>query len=346
MKQKNKKIFSTIIILTTFICFLFTVGCSSEKPIASDKGSEKNTNIAPLEVVWTSGPASGMTFPTGAAICEMIEENIPGSRTTVVEGASVTNIEQVNSGEAQMGHTMGDLVFAAECGLDPFEGGRPHVKTIANVMDFEFQFVVDKKTGITSFKELKEKKYPLRLIPGVKGYSGELATQRVLEAYGITYQDIESWGGEVLFVAWSDGVALLQDGHADAFTALSSTPTPNVTEITLTKDVTILPVEEEILQKLYEEYGYGYGEIVAGTYKGLDKTIPAVVSPMVLIARDDIPDETIEFILELIMSEEGIQHLSSVHQKFSLLTPERAIKFLFQIHPGAERFYKMKGVLD
>lgn len=345
MKRRNKKIFS-IITLVTLISFLFIAGCSSEKPAGSDNDSNGNASIAPLEVIWTSGPASGMTFPTGAAVCEMIEDNIPGSRTTVVEGASITNIEKINSGEAQMGHTMGDLVFAAERELEPFEGGRPHVKTIANVMDFEFQFVIAKGTGITSFEDIKEKQYPLRLVPGVKGYSGELATQRVLEAYGITYEDIKSWGGEVLFVAWSDGVALMQDNHADAFTALSSTPTPNVTEIALTKDITILPIKEEIQQKLYEEYGYGYGEITGGIYKGLDETIPAVVSPMVLIARDDIPDETIEFILELIMSEEGIQHLSSVHQKFSLITPERASKFLFQLHPGAENFYKKKGVLD
>ena len=330
-----------LLLVLLAVSLTMLVACEAEEePEAVDPDEEEVDEVEPFDYVWTSGPTGGMTYPAAAGWTELIEEKVSGSRITIVEGAAIANIEKIEADEAQLGHTMGDLMAAAERNMEPFEDGRPNVKTLANVMPFEFQFVVLEGTGLTSFEQLKEEQYPLRLNPGEEGYSGELATRRVLEAHGITYEDIEEWGGEIVFVPYSEGVTLMRDGHIDAFSALSSSPTPTITEIAITRDLNLLPLSEEVQVGLFEEYGYAYGDIPAESYEFLDEDVPGIISPMVLIARSDVPNEQVKFMLDLIYSEEGVSRLASVHERFTDLNIEDGQEFLFQIHPGAVEFYE------
>ena len=58
-------------------------------------------------IIITMGPMGGTMYPVGAVIADMIMENIPGTNANPVVGGSITNIELVNCGECQIGHTDG-----------------------------------------------------------------------------------------------------------------------------------------------------------------------------------------------------------------------------------------------
>ena len=65
-------------------------------------------------------------------------------------------------------------------------------------------FGVTYETCLTAIEQIKERKFPLRIYTPHARFGGKLSSQgfiadKILEAYGFTLQDIESWGGK----AWT-----------------------------------------------------------------------------------------------------------------------------------------------
>src|SRR5690348_10658632 len=82
-------------------------------------------------------------------------------------------------------------------------------------------FAVRKDTGIESIKDIKAKKYPLRISTRKKGklQTTLYAIEEVLGAYGITLREIERWGGKVMEAtspSSADRLDHISSGKADA----------------------------------------------------------------------------------------------------------------------------------
>ncbi len=82
-------------------------------------------------------------------------------------------------------------------------------------------FAVRKDIGIQSLEDIKKQKYPLRISTRRRG---KLATtiyaiEEVLKAYGMSYRDIEKWGGKIMEAPNPSGPErrdAIQSGKADA----------------------------------------------------------------------------------------------------------------------------------
>src|SRR5215475_2225597 len=64
-------------------------------------------------------------------------------------------------------------------------------------------FAVRKETGIESLEDIKKRKYPLRISTRrrMKLQTTVYAIEEVLKAYGMSYRDIERWGGKIMEAA-------------------------------------------------------------------------------------------------------------------------------------------------
>ena len=61
-----------------------------------------------------------------------------------------------------------------------------------------FVIVMHPRTGLKSLAEVRDKKYPLRLsVREDETHSTRVCTDQLLEAYGFTLQDLQSWGGSL-----------------------------------------------------------------------------------------------------------------------------------------------------
>jgi uncharacterized protein len=299
-------------------------------------------------IIITMGPMGGTMYPVGAAIAEMITQNIPNTTATVTVGGSITNIELVHKGERQMGHTTAELVRAAMSGgIEPFTEHRNNIRTLAKIQTQYFQLGILNKVGIRSWEEIKEKKYPLKLCANPRGNVSELVLRRVLKEYGITYDDIKAWGGKVHFVSASDAVSLIQDGHGEAIIMFTSLPAPSFTEISLNRPLHVLPIKEEIVAKLSSQYGYTRAVVPAGIYKGQEKDSPTVSAGIILVINAGIPEPVVYQITKLINSPEGRKKIGAIHADIGKeFTLEKAAQDLGgPLHPGAERYYREAGVL-
>jgi uncharacterized protein len=90
--------------------------------------------------------------------------------------------------------------------------------------------------------------------------------------------------------------------------------------------------------------GYQRIEIPAGSYPGQDEAVPTIGYATHLIARCDLPDETVSGMLEQIVGHQ--QDLASVAKAIGDTTPEQmAADIGVPFHPAAEQFFKDKGVI-
>ena len=82
-------------------------------------------------------------------------------------------------------------------------------------------FAVRKDTGIQSLDDIKKQKYPLRISTRrrLKQQTTVYAIEQVLKAYGMSFRDIERWGGKIMEAPNPSGAVRrdhIQSGKADA----------------------------------------------------------------------------------------------------------------------------------
>ena len=102
-----------------------------------------------------------------------------------------------------------------------------------------------------------------------------------------------------------------------------------------------LPIKE-IAEKLGAPFQAGV--IPAGTYDGQEADIPTVTVTNILVTRSDISDEEAYQMTKQLF--ENLPGLVAAHKAAKDIKIENAIKGLpIPLHPGAERYYKEKGIL-
>ena len=76
------------------------------------------------------------------------------------------------------------------------------------------------KRQVNTFKELVDTKYPIKLSVGVQGSSIELLMRNIFAYYGVTYEDIASWGGKIEYLNIGDASTPVSYTHLDLRLAL------------------------------------------------------------------------------------------------------------------------------
>lgn len=224
------------------------------------------------------------------------------------------------------------------------------VRSIAGGLDKAFinvlftQSFVD-KTGITSVEQLVEQKYPVRIAIKSSGAFGELACAKVFEVLGVSYKDIESWGGSVTQTGSDAIVSLLKDGKAD-LTIDHIAPGQSATaELCMTADMYFPQLSDETLEKL-EEVGFDASTIEAGTWTGQDTEIKSVGSPQVILVAADVDDATAYTLTKaLCENQETLVNASAALEAFDPKTAWEPLKVGAPLHPGAEAYYKEMGYM-
>ncbi|WP_026699737.1 TAXI family TRAP transporter solute-binding subunit [Salibacterium aidingense] len=312
-----------------------------------EEGSAAEEDFSDLNVDLTMGEQSGSMYPIGASIGEFIGNEFEGAQTSVEVGGALANLELVGSNEAQMGHSSSGLSYAATEGMEPYDQALPDVRSIAKVFESVMQFAVRENVEVDSLKEVKEQQYPLKLSVGTRGTENELLTRRILEEYGITYEEIEDWGGRIEYVSMGDASSLMRDGHIEAVTSLAGFPSAPFEEMNASRKLKFFDLEEEVRDNLAEKYGYQKMELPAETYNGQGEAAETVGGGVVIIANKDMPEEVIYEVTKWMNSEEGNNTLGNINSGVNefLSDPEKASDGLgAPLHPGAERYYEEEGV--
>lgn len=297
-----------------------------------------------VKLTFAGGPSGGTWNILSAAIAELIRKEIPRSSVTVVPGGGTANLSMVSTGDADLGLSQPFVALIGQRGEAPFKKPITNVRAVAKGFPVYWQFTVLEKLPIPSFKELKDKKYPLRICTLSKGNLGEELTQRVFAAYGIKYEDIAAWGGKMTFTGYPDAISLITDGHADGFIPLFEYPASVVMELQQARPIKQFSIDEDILKRLAID-GLGRGVIPAGTYQGMKKDTVTINAANMIIARQDMPDDVVYSVTKAYVESRDRIAASAVKALSNYPLNDLANGLGIPLHPGAERYFKERGFI-
>ena len=110
-----------------------------------------------------TGGVTGTYYPTGGAICQMVNKNKKETniRCSVEStGGSVYNVNTIKAGELDFGISQSDTAYQAYKGEGKFEGAAsvPELRSAIAIYPELLALVVSQKSGIKTMADLKGKK--------------------------------------------------------------------------------------------------------------------------------------------------------------------------------------------
>lgn len=250
----------------------------------------------------------------------------------------MANVLAVDNGDGDVGITTSVSVGDGLLGNPPFEKKTPNVRSLVNLTTSYVTITVFKDSGITKLEDLKGK----RISPGIKGYTVEAVTQKILAAVGLSYDDM----AKVEFVSDDDAADLMKDGHLDCMLDLGSgvTGDPGLTDLSLMKEISILEIPDNVLKALQAESpGLSRGFVPKGSYNGIDADVPVVTTGLGFIVNPAV-DEDLVYQLVRTLAENWVSDMHPVSDELSKVQPQDLAKECgVEFHPGAAKYYREVG---
>jgi uncharacterized protein len=292
---------------------------------------------AAQQVTLMTGPQGGSWVPLGGALKNMWEQAIPGLQIQATPGAGIANVRGVDEGKAHIGFANSSTTVDGLAGRKPYPKQVTKVCQVANLYPQYFQVAVLADAKINTIADMKGKS----LVTQPKGNTAEVLTETVLKLNGLSYQSLSKAG----FHSYTDGVALMKDGHAQVMTLGTTAPASAVMDLASARDIKLLPVDDKTMAELKKQNaGYNKLTIKAGTYPKQDKDVEVIGYSTHIVAACDLPEDTVYKMTKAMA--ENVETMAAVVKPISGLTPkDMAIDIGVPFHKGAAKFYKEVGAL-
>lgn len=289
------------------------------------------------KVVLGTGGTTGTYYAVGGVLATVLNPKMGETTLDVIStGASKANIFGITDGESQMAILQGDVLAYAHAGTDLFasDGADTNSLWVAGLYNETVQIIAT--TNYTSVDQLVGK----AVCVGDVGSGTEFNARQVLEAYGMTFDDIKAVNG-----SFADGVDGIKDGKTDAAFTVAGAPTTAIVDLAATNKFNMLSLSDDAVDYLLANYPFLVrDDLPANTYNGIDYTVTCVAVKAVLVASKDLDTDTVYNITKAMF--ENLAELQNGHDKFKLLSKESALDGAnVPLHPGAEKYYKEIGLL-
>ena len=298
-----------------------------------------------------TGGAGGTYFPIGGLMANAISAppgstpcdkggacGVPGlvaiAQTT---NASVANATGVQSGQMESGLASADIVYQAVNGIGRFDKKYDKLQVIANLFPEHMHLVLPKAGKLGGIAELKGKRVGIFQA----GSGTQVVVLELLKLYGIEKKDIQA--AELNAQQSADRMA---DGQLDAFFIVGGTPLSALTQLAALKGMELYSLSDDERAKFLAAVPYYYEDTLkAGTYEGQKSDIKTVAVGAQWIVSADVPEKLVYDITAALWNDNTRKLFDNGHAKAKEIRLEAALKAVnTPVHPGADKFYKEKGV--
>lgn len=303
----------------------------------------------PYEFVFSGGNPGGTFNIIVTAIVERLKQDHPGTQIDITPGGSLTNTIRLGRGDQSVSMLTSMLPTRGYAGVTPpeqFAEPFKAIRGVAKIYNMHSQFIVPADSDLQSFDEVVEKKLPIKIVPGgPRGNVGVTVMQDLLkDAYGMTLEDMEGWGADLVFADYNQASQMMKDGQVDMIMTLTAAPNGAFLDLANSKDVRFLPIKDATAKAMLDS-GYVQADMPANTYPGQDTPVPAVSLTASIYARDDAPEGVVRAVTKAVLAAD--EYLVNVHRRvkedFKAETAHQGLGV--PLHPEAEAVYKEMGYL-
>lgn len=297
-----------------------------------------NSVAADRQLIIGTGGLAGVYYPLGSAIASIITDFVPNvSCTAQTSAAGVENIRLLKLGEVDLGMVQTSAAYQALHGTDVFKGDKiENLRGMTILYPQPMQIVVAKDSNIYTFEDLLGKKVGI----GAPASGEEVTFKEIIGVAGHTIDDYRPF-----YISLAEQASAFKDREIDAMWYVSGIPTSGILDVASARAIRIVPIDGELRESVMKAYPYhAPGVIPAGTYPEQDNDVLTLASPAYLVATSELPDDIAYAILDAIFSHLDV--LQNAHSQGKDVTLEGAlVGSPIPLHPGAERYYKEKGIL-
>jgi TRAP transporter TAXI family solute receptor len=288
-----------------------------------------------------TGGTGGTYYPLGGMLAQVISNNseLTGkklSATAETGNASVANAALLGRGSIESAFVAADVLDAAYNGKNQFEGKAvPNLRALGALYPETVQLIA--QPGIKSFEDLKGRS----VSSGSPGSGQWQLMGDLLAAHGMSREDIKED-----FSSFSQSAEKIKDGNLYASLITAGSPTASIVELSNGHDVSMIPLTGAPVKKLQEIQPYYASTILpAGTYKGIDQDIETLAVRAIWATHADLSDDIAYAVTKALY--ENIDTLAKVHVKGKEISLKTALQSVsIPLHPGAERYYREKGIIE
>ncbi|MFO1070012.1 MAG: TAXI family TRAP transporter solute-binding subunit [Geminicoccaceae bacterium] len=284
-----------------------------------------------------TGGTAGVYYPLGVALAQVYADTIPGVRTSAQSTkASVENLNLLQGGKGEVGLVLGDSLIDAWKGVADagFKQPLDKLRGIAALYPNYVQVVALQESGIASLADLKGK----RLSVGAPKSGTELNARTILKAAGLSYDDL----GKVEYLPFAESVELMKNRQIDATLQSAGLGVASIRDLAASVPITLVAVPADLVTGIGSPYEVA--EIPAGTYEGQAGAVTTAAIPNFLATHSEVPDDLVYAMTAQLFA--NLDKLVAAHNAAKVISLDHALDGMpIPLHPGAERFYKEKGLL-
>jgi len=298
-------------------------------------------------LTWTAGGVGGGWYTIAGGISNIINEKSGGINVKVIPGGGTVNPSLVDKGDCELGWGLPFMNAAAWNGEDPYTYKHANLRAIAGGMSLNyFHFYVGAELPQKTMDEIFRQKKAMRIGISPAGTSEEWVFRKVLAHYKTDYKDLEAAGFKFFRGSYAEQASQFKDRNVDAVFTFLALPAAAVTEASIGRSIRLMNFPPDLLASL-AKYGIEAGKIPANTYPKIanaNEEVTTAIAGSVIIANKSVSDDIAYRIAKVI--HENLDQFRKIHGSLATYQLKNAVTGTgLPLHPGAEKYYREKGVL-
>lgn len=282
---------------------------------------------------FVTGGEAGTYYAFGSVIAQHATNNAGIKVTGVVGNGSQSNINEIKEGSAELAFCQSDVMAYAYNGTNLFDAPITSFSTVAALYTEQVQ-IVTLDESIKTVADLKGKKVSI----GAAGSGVYFNAIDLLGAYGLTEADIEP-----TYQSFGDSADALKDGKIDAAFMVAGAPTTAVVDLSTTKQVYLVGLDEEHVNALLASSPYYAKCVIPAETYGMPADVTTVGVGAVVLAANSVSEDAVYALVKDIF--ENASGLTESHAKYAEINLEYGSSITsVPYHPGAKKYFAEKGI--
>lgn len=274
--------------------------------------------------------------PLSPALAEALHHRLPDITFTHTDtGVATANVEQLQSGDADLGLTFADIAYIGFTGrLEGHASRLDRLRGIAVLQLTPLHLVVRASSPIRSLADLCGRKVAV----GVRGSGTSLTSALTLSAHPCrTPVDRQQ-------LLYPDAVTALRTGAIDAMFVIQGYPSEAVM-MAMRGGGRLVDVSGPPVKHLQTEYPFLRAALIPGaTYPGQSQDVHTVGVDMLLACRSGLDEMLVYRITRALF--ESLPELSNKVGAMRTMQVDRAMAMPIPLHEGAARYYRERELLQ